>query len=211
MSFRLPRLYPIIDTEALRRREFSSITMAEALLEAGVQIVQFRHKDPWTEPMFQEAQEISKLVRSAKATFVVNDRADYAVLMGAGVHVGQDDMPPAAVRRVVGSAIIGFSTHNREQLIRAESEDVQYVALGPIFGTASKRNPDPVVGLSGLSALRPLTKKPLVAIGGITLTNARDVLANGADSLALIGGLIPDECSRERVRAMAEDWLRLLS
>lgn len=161
--------------------------------------------------MFQEAQEISKLVRSAKATFVVNDRADYAVLMGAGVHVGQDDMPPAAVRRVVGSAIIGFSTHNREQLIRAESEDVQYVALGPIFGTASKRNPDPVVGLSGLSALRPLTKKPLVAIGGITLTNARDVLANGADSLALIGGLIPDECSRERVRAMAEDWLRLLS
>ena len=139
--------------------------------------------------------------------FVVNDRADLAALMGAALHLGQDDLPPAAARRVTGpKTLIGFSTHNEGQLRAAQSEPVDYLALGPIFGTVSKHNPDPLVGLDKLRRLRPLTARPLVAIGGITRGNAHDVLSAGADSLAVIGDLFPEDTN---LRARAEEWLRL--
>lgn len=211
MKFRLPRLYPILDTDSLTRHDIRPIVMAEALLEAGVRILQFRHKGTWTEEVFQQAKQIAMLSNNAGVTFVVNDRADYAALLNAAVHVGQHDLPPAAVRRVIRNGIIGFSTHNRAQLLRGDSEDVNYLAIGPIYQTSSKQNPDPALGLERLRHLRPLTAKPLVAIGGISIANARQVLDAGADSLALIGALLPDDCTPTNLRNTAAEWMRHLS
>ena len=144
---------------------------------------------------------------------MVNDRADIALLSGAdGVHVGQDDLSPSAVRRVIGDRLLlGYSTHNEAQLRAAASEPVDYVALGPIFGTASKHNPDPVVGLQELARLAPLAgERPLVAIGGLTLDTARQALAAGASSCAVISDWMPsavgglDSAWRERLRAWVE-------
>src|SRR5262249_6111567 len=125
------------------------------------------------------------------------------------LHLGQDDLRPAAARRVVGGDLpVGFSTHNGAQLRAAAAEPVDYVALGPMFATASKENPDPVVGLAELTRLRPLTNRPLVAIGGVTRSNARWVIDAGADSVAVIGDLFPEDGS---IRKHCEEWLRLLS
>ncbi len=134
-----------------------------------------------------------------------------ARLLDAGLHLGQDDLPPALARRIVGDqAVIGFSTHNAEQLRAAAAEPVDYLALGPIFPTASKERPDPVVGLVRLSQWRPLTDRPLVAIGGITRDNAVSVLQAGADSVAVIRDLLPEPCTTESVRQRVKEWLHLL-
>jgi thiamine-phosphate pyrophosphorylase len=142
---------------------------------------------------------------------MVDDRADFAVLLEAGLHVGQDDLAPADSRRLLGpDAVLGFSSHNAEQLLAAAAEPVDYVALGPIFPTASKQNPDPVVGLDELARLRPLLEKPLVAIGGITRADALQVLAAGADSLAVIADLFPDPCTTKSLRERMEEWQTLV-
>src|SRR5579863_1042764 len=152
-------------------------------------------------------ERIAALCREARVPFVVNDRADLAALLGATLHLGQDDLPPTAARRVTGpETLIGYSTHNQRQLQAAQSQPADYLALGPIFATRSKQNPDPSVGLDELRRLRPLTERPLVAIGGITRDNARDVLAAGANSLAVIGDLFPHTGN---LRARAQDWLRV--
>jgi thiamine-phosphate pyrophosphorylase len=204
---RLPAFYPILDTESAARRGIDPVSAAAGILEAGAQILQLRHKGFLSREIFEQIERIAALCREARVPFVMNDRADLAALMGAALHLGQDDLPPAAARRVTGpETLIGFSTHNERQLRAAETEPVDYLALGPIFGTASKQNPDPVVGLEELRRLHPLTERPLVAIGGITRDNARDVLAAGADSLAVIGDLFPEHGS---LRARTEEWLRL--
>jgi thiamine-phosphate pyrophosphorylase len=190
-EFRPPRFYPIIDTVVLTGAGFSAIQVAEAAVAAGARILQYRHKEKWTQSEFDEAKMISGICKKAKILFIVNDRADFAYLLGAGLHIGQDDLPPQAARRVVADAVIGFSTHNASQLRYAVGAPVDYLSLGPIFATKSKEKPDAVVGLEGLKALRSLTPKPLVAIGGITLENAADVLAAGADSVAVISGILP--------------------
>jgi thiamine-phosphate pyrophosphorylase len=137
----------------------------------------------------------------------VNDRADFALLLEAGLHIGQDDLPPRDARKLMGSqASIGFSSHNSRQLCAAGGEPVDYVALGPIFATSSKRNPDAVVGVEELRRLRPLIEKPLVAIGGITLENAAEVLRAGADSVAVIAGLLPPEPTARSLRERMEVW-----
>ena len=206
---KLPHVYPILDSESLERRSIALETAAAAMLEAGAGILQIRHKGHWTREVFHAAQEVARLCREAGAMLVVNDRADFALLLEAGLHIGQDDLPPRDARRLMGSApMIGFSSHNPRQLAEAGGEPVDYVALGPIFATASKRNPDPVVGIDELARLRPLIEKPLVAIGGITLANAADVLAAGADSLAVIAGLLPPEISARTLRQRMEEWLR---
>jgi thiamine-phosphate pyrophosphorylase len=199
---KLPRFYPILDTGLLRERGITVAHAAEAILDAGAGILQFRHKGHWTREVFAELEAVAKLCREASAQFVVNDRADLARMMDAALHLGQDDLPPSAARRVMDSeALIGFSTHNEEQLCAAREEPVDYLAIGPIFGTSSKENPDPVVGVRELRRLRGFTVLPLVAIGGITRTNALDVLAAGADSVAIIGDLIPQNGSvHSRVR-----------
>ena len=208
--FDLPRFYPILDTVAARRSGVNVVTAAEALLDAGVRILQFRHKDFYSREVFAPMERISILCREAGVRFVVNDRADLAAVFGAALHVGQDDLPPDAARRVIGSeAILGFSTHNEVQLRAALAEPADYLALGPIFGTASKQNPDPSVGLDELRRLRPLSRLPLAAIGGITRQNARDVLDAGADSVAVVGDLFPpgDRFDSQALRARAEEWI----
>jgi thiamine-phosphate pyrophosphorylase len=204
---RLPAFYPILDTDVTARRGIDPVWAASNILDAGAQILQFRHKGFLSRAIFAQIERVAALCREARVLFVVNDRADLAALMGAALHLGQDDLQPAAARRVTGpETLIGFSTHNQRQLHAAQSEPVDYLALGPIFGTVSKQNPDPLVGLDELRRLRPLTARPLVAIGGITRDNARDVLAAGANSLAVIGDLFPEDGN---LRPRVEDWLRL--
>lgn len=208
----LPAFYPILDTILLGRRGFECVAAAEAILDGGARILQFRHKTFYSRDVFAQAEQIARLCVDAGAVYVVNDRADIAILLDAGVHVGQDDLPPSAARRLIGDArLLGFSTHNEAQLREAAGEPADYVAFGPIFGTVSKENPDPVVGLSELRRLRPLTIRPLVAIGGITRATARDVLDAGADSVAIISDLLPDTLSRRSLRSRTEEWLQLLS
>lgn len=195
---KLPRLYGIV----------GSLTEGEALLRAGVKLLQYRHKGAFESSHFEDCARLAELSHQAGALFIVNDRADFAMMCGAdGVHVGQDDLPPEAVRRVTGAEkILGYSTHNEAQVREAATMPVDYVAIGPVFATTTKENPDPVVGLAGVAAARRATDRPLVAIGGITRRNALAVLAAGADSVAVVRDLVaaPD------MESAARDFLRLL-
>ena len=204
----IPAFYPLVDTSCGLPAEDA----AEAILEAGARILQLRHKGVFSRQVFKEATKIASLCRAAGALFVINDRADIAMLLDAGLHLGQDDLPPADARRIMPpNRIVGFSTHNADQLRAADREPVDYLAIGPIFGTLSKQNPDPVVGIEGLQALRALTRKPLVAIGGITRKTAPAVFEAGADSVAIIGDLYPQPLTKASLRARAEEWLAICS
>ena len=210
-AMKLPRLYPILDTGVLSGRNLSPIAVAGALLAGGARILQFRHKGHFSRSVFEQAETVAELCRSAGAAYVVDDRADMALLLDAGLHVGQDDLSPRDARRVIGpNRWLGFSTHNEAQLRAAAAEPADYVALGPVFSTASKEKPDPVIGVEELRRLRGLEKRPLVAIGGITRENALAVLDAGADSVAVIGDLIPAECTIESIRARMEQWQSLV-
>lgn len=199
---KFPGAYPILDTAHLASSGLDPVDVAAALAAAGFRIAQYRHKGGFTRAVFEEAAAVGASLQSAGACFIVNDRADVAMALGAdGVHVGQDDLPVEAVRRMVGDRmIVGYSTHNAEQLASAQCGHADYVAIGPVFATSSKRNPDPVVGLAGVREARSLTDKPLVAIGGIRLESAAAVLHSGADSVSVISGL-----SLENLCA----WIRL--
>jgi thiamine-phosphate pyrophosphorylase len=207
----VPRLYPILDAQALAARGCSLETAATAVIEAGAGILQIRRKAGWTRDDFAEAERIATLCGGAGVQLIINDRADIAVLLKAGVHVGQDDLAAAVARRLVGpDAILGYSTHNASQLLAGDAEPATYLALGPVFATATKENPNPVVGLDELARLRPLTQRPLVAIGGITRQNARSVLDAGADSVAVIADLLPEFVTRPTLRQRISEWLRLV-
>ncbi len=206
----LPRLYPILDTASLARRGRQPVFFAEALLEGGARILQFRQKEHFSRQMFETAQTVAALCARAGAQFVINDRADIAAILDAGLHLGQDDLAPLLARRVLGPGrLLGFSTHNAEQLQSANSEPADYLAIGPIFTTGSKDRPAPQVGLENIPTLRRLTPRPLVAIGGITRATAQSVLRAGADSIAVIGDLLPEEITKATVRERTEEWIRL--
>lgn len=206
----LPRVYPIIDTGALKRRGRDPVWFAEALLEGGARILQLRHKEHYSRAMFETASALAVLCLRAGARLVIDDRADIAALLEAGVHLGQNDLPPRLARKVLGEdRILGFSTHNEEQLRAAADEPADYLAVGPVFETFSKENPDPALGLERLVALRALTDRPLVAIGGITREHARAVLRTGIDSIAVIGDLLPEEMTKATVRGRMEEWTAL--
>ena len=208
---KLPRLYPILDTETLTARGILLTTAAAAFLDGGAGILQLRHKGHWSRTIFEDAREVARLSRDAGALFIVNDRADFAMLLEAGLHIGQDDLAPRDARKLVGrDVVIGFSSHNPAQLCAAGGEPVDYVALGPVFATASKRNPDPVVGVEEVRRCRALLEKPLVAIGGITEENALDVLGAGADSIAVIGGLLSASPTAQSLRQRMEQWQQLV-
>jgi thiamine-phosphate pyrophosphorylase len=167
--------------------------VVEAWLTAGVRLLQLRAKTMAGGPMLELADRIQRHVSAAGALFVVNDRADIArMCRAAGVHVGQDDLAPEDVRRVVGdTALVGLSTHNVGQLRAAASAPVDYVAVGPVYGTSSKERPDPVVGLDGVRSAKAIVEdRPLVAIGGITLDRAPALIAAGADVVAVIADLL---------------------
>jgi thiamine-phosphate pyrophosphorylase len=194
----------------LSHRGLGLLPAAETLLEADVRILQLRHKTHFSRDVFDQAERIARMCADAGALFVINDRADMAMLLDSALHVGQDDLPPAAARCLIGdSHVLGFSTHNETQLRAAAAEPVDYVAIGPIFGTASKLNPDPLVGLNELHRLRALTNKPMVAIGGITRATARDVLNSGADSVAVIGDLFTEPCTAQDLKSRAREWLQI--
>lgn len=204
--------YPVLDAGLLARRRMPAPAAAEALLEAGARILQLRHKGFFSREAFEDARMIAELCRNAGALLVVNDRADIAALLNAGLHLGQDDLAPQDARKLLPPpSIIGFSTHNERQLRDADREPVDYLAIGPVFQTASKENADPIVGVERLRSLRAITKKPLVAIGGITRETAVSVLEAGADSVAIIGDLFPEPCTKASLRARAREWLAICS
>ena len=193
-----PSIYPIIDTAYLESTGIGVRLMAEAIAAAdGVRIAQYRHKGSFTRARYEEAKAVAAILRGRQVCFVMNDRADIAIALRAdGVHVGQADLPPSVVRELVGGGmLVGYSTHNREQLSDAECRWADYVAIGPAFGTASKADPDPAVGLEGIAEARALVAKPLVAIGGITLQNAPSAFEAGADSVSMISGISPANLS----------------
>ncbi len=207
MGFRLPRLYAIIDPAQTGER--SAPAVAEALLRAGVRLIQLRDKNASSRALFEIGRQVAERVRAGGGTFIVNDRADVARAVGAdGVHVGQDDLPVEFARGILGpEKWVGYSTHDLEQLAEGDCSSADYLAFGPIFPTTSKERPDPVVGLEGLRRARQATRKPLVAIGGITVLNARQVLEAGADSVAVIRGLY----QTPEIEKTVEEFLRILS
>ena len=186
----LPPVYPITDTT------ISGLSHAEQvaiLANAGATFAQLREKHLPALDFYNEAKTALAIAAEHGITLIVNDRVDVALALGAsGVHLGPDDLPPEAARTLLGDkAIIGYSTHNVEQAIAAANFPVSYLAIGPIFETGTKANPDPVVGLDGLRAVRnAIGDMPLVAIGGITLENAPEVIEAGANSVALINALL---------------------
>ena len=185
----LPRLYVILDAALLTVPETEC---AKKLVAAGVRLLQYRNKRASARELFDSAKQLSSLLISQGVTFVVNDRADVAsAAKASGAHVGQEDLEAEAVRAVVGSnKLLGVSTHNMEQFQRAAASSADYIAVGPIFATGTKSNPDPVVGTQFIQRVRPLTDKPIVAIGGITLTRAPEIIESGADSVAVISDIL---------------------
>ena len=206
MGFLVPRLYAIVDPARAGGRP--PAVVARELLSAGVRLIQFRDKHALSRQLYKTCVELRGLLRHSSCSLIVNDRADVARAADAdGVHLGQDDLPVEMARRVLApDRWIGCSTHSLDQVAEADRSTADYIAFGPIFPTASKENPDPVVGLEGLREARRVTRKPLVAIGGITLQNVRELLAAGADSVAVIGDLLngPD------IRARAREFMSVL-
>ena len=210
MKFELPKLYPITD------RRLSGLSHAEQvarLCEGGATLVQLREKQLSPREFYREAVEALRVARLFGARLIVNDRVDVALATGAdGVHLGQDDMPPEAARALLGEGkIVGFSTHSVEQASEAALLPVDYIAIGPVFDTSSKENPDPVVGLEGVKRVRGAVggSVKLVAIGGVTAETAPSVLEAGADSVAVIGALLDTSDPAEITRRTRNFLARL--
>jgi thiamine-phosphate pyrophosphorylase len=224
----IPRLYPILDA-AFLPGDKSLITVATELASAGVMLLQYRNKFGSARVMLEQARELRRLFgpRNQNPHFsrnqgevghaenpirlIMNDRVDLCLAADFdGVHVGQDDLSPESVRKIISlgnpgwERWLGVSTHNPEQLRQADLTSADYLAIGPVFATSSKEKPDPVIGLEGVRRARALTRKPLVAIGGITRSNAASVIEAGADSVAVISDLLRDPGKS------AEEFLRIL-
>lgn len=199
----LPRLYAIIDA-AFFPDTLALLAFAGELRDAGVALFQYRNKTGNARQMLSHARELRRKLEGAR--LIMNDRADLCLAAGFdGVHVGQDDLSVEGVRRVVGEKLwVGVSTHVPEHVEAAAATSADYVAVGPVFSTSSKANPDPVIGLEGVRLARSLTRKPLVAIGGINRHNFNSVLEAGADSVAVISDLL------DNPRKSAEEFLRRL-
>lgn len=192
-----PSLYAILDPSLTPE----PAGFARKLADAGVQIIQLRDKRGSSRRIHDEVRELM-ILQARGVRIIVNDRPDIAAIAGAsGVHVGQDDLPVEEARKICKPPLwVGVSTHNLNQFREAEASSADYIAIGPVFPTGTKENPDPVVGLELLRAARQLTRKPLVAIGGITIESAAEVYAAGADSVAVIRDLAVATDPQERAR-----------
>src|ERR1700752_283657 len=221
----LPRLYAIFDASCFREVDAMAAAAGE-IVTAGCTLIQYRNKSGNARVMLEQARELRRRFPSESQNphfsqnrgevgypapdhfvrLIMNDRADLCLAAEFdGVHVGQDDLSPESVRRIIGpNRWLGVSTHNPEQLNEADVTSADYLAIGPVFATSSKEKPDPVVGLEGVRRARALTRKPLVAIGGITRANASSVIEAGADSVAVISDLLREP------RKSAEEFLRIL-
>jgi thiamine-phosphate pyrophosphorylase len=201
-----PRLNAIVDVDVAERAGWSAVRLSKAYLNAGVRFLQLRAKLIDSRQFLDLVEAVVDIGRPYGATIIVNDRADIARLADAsGVHVGQHDLSPTQVRPLVGEdRVVGLSTHNLEQLQRAFTEPVSYVAIGPVFATSSKAAPDPVIGLDivkeASTRVIPMGL-PLVAIGGITLETAGAVIESGASSVAVISDLLRTGDPESRARA----------
>lgn len=187
-SFRLPRVYPITDTQISGLTHAAQVAL---FADGGATLVQLRDKHASGSQFYEQAKAALAVAAERGVRLVINDRVDVALALGGiDVHLGQDDLPPEAARRLLGDdAVIGFSTHNLNQAIEAASWPIDYLAIGPVFATSTKENPDPVVGLEGIRVVREaIGETPLVGIGGITPANAHEVIEAGADSVAMISG-----------------------
>jgi thiamine-phosphate pyrophosphorylase len=200
----LPRLYAIVDSSVHESTQ-DLLAYADELAAGGCKMLQYRNKSRNARAMLEQARELKKHLGDS-VRLIMNDRADLCLAADFdGVHVGQGDLSPESVRRIIGpDRWLGVSTHNPEQLRDADLTPADYLAIGPVFATSSKQNADPVVGLEGVRGARQLTRKPLVAIGGITRSNAAPVIAAGADSVAVISELLREP------RKSAEDFFRIL-
>jgi thiamine-phosphate pyrophosphorylase len=201
---RLPRLYAILDSSCSSDSE-ALFSTAEELLAGGVTLLQYRNKGGNAREMLEQARELKRRL-GGSVKLMMNDRSDICLAAGLdGVHIGQEDLSPEGARKVIGDRLwLGVSTHDPEQVKEADKTSADYIAIGPVFSTASKANPDRVVGLEGVRKARALTRKPLVAIGGINRANCRSVMEAGADSVAVISDLMREP------RKSAEDFLRVL-
>src|SRR5205809_4842141 len=203
MRLVVPRLYVILDAAL---RTIPETECARQLVDAGVRMLQYRHKAASPRELLEGAKRLSAALVRQAVTFIVNDRPDVASLAGAnGVHVGQEDLGVEDARAVVGPGkLVGISTHNRAQFEQATATSADYIAVGPIFSTFTKENPDPVVGTGFIRRVRPLTDKPIVAIGGITLERVADVVRAGADSVAVISDILRAPEPGKRARQFIE-------
>lgn len=194
-----PRLYAVLDQHLMKA---PVVKCAKDLVAAGVELIQYRAKDLSPRAYFATCSSLAEVLANGNARLIINDRPDIAAMVGAGgVHVGQDDLAPGDARKICGSGRwVGVSTHNLEQVRAAANAPVDYIALGPIFPTSTKKKTDPVVGTSLIREARKLTKKPLVAIGGITLDGAPEVYAAGANSIAVIRDLLEARDPAARAR-----------
>lgn len=202
MSFKPPSVYPITDVQ------LSGLSHAEQvaqLIAGGATLIQLREKHLAPHDFYCDAAAALRFARKHGVRLIINDRVDIALALEAdGVHLGQTDLPPTEARRLLGNdAIIGFSTHNLKEIRLAAALPISYVAIGPIFETSSKHNPDAVIGLDGLEGARSLIGNiSLVAIGGITMENVRQVFHAGADAVAMIRGLLEGFQIEARTRQM---------
>jgi len=189
MQALFPPIYAILDPDLASG---PLVNLAETLANAGVRLMQLRNKRASARQVYEQARELVATVSPIGVRLIVNDRPDIAAMSGAqGVHVGQNDLPVEEARKICRPPRwVGVSTHSLEQLREADRTSADYIAVGPIFPTGTKENPDPVVGVDFLRAVRQMTRKPLVAIGGITAESAAEVFCAGADSVAVIRDLV---------------------
>lgn len=200
MPFILPKIYPITDISITN---LSHLEQVKQFIEGGAKLIQIRDKHSTPKEFYESAKAVMTFTCGRDVKIIINDRVDIALAVKAdGIHLGQDDLPPQYAREILGEkAIIGFSTHNISQAIEAIKMPLDYVAIGPIFATSTKENPDPIVGVEGLKIVRKaIGDFPLVAIGGINSENAKDVLENGADSVAVISQVL------QKPTKIAQTW-----
>jgi len=197
-------LYAIIDNSI--RPDLSNIEIAKKVLAGGARIIQLRGKGLSSRELLEQAREIRELTRKVGATFIVNDRADIALLSEAdGVHLGQDDLPISEARKILGTAkLIGISTHNLGQAMKAEQEGADYIGFGPVFGTKTKSDVEEAKGLQALREVKGNVKVPVVAIGGINLESLKDVIDAGADGVAVISAVVKAKNIEEATKGFIE-------
>jgi len=192
MTFRLPKIYPLTDVPLTGLPHAEQV---RRLALGGAKVIQLREKDMTGAALDDAAVEALAVAREHGVRLIINDRVDIAMAVGAdGVHLGQDDLSPAVVRRLLGGrVIIGYSTHNLAQAQEALTLQIDYIAIGPVFSTSTKADTAPTVGLDGIAEVKKaIGNVPLIAIGGINEMNAASVFDAGADSVAVISALLCD-------------------
>ncbi len=209
MNLNLPKIYPITDT---RLTKLSHAEQVKRLIKGGARFIQLRDKYALPKQFYDDAKLAIEIARQSSVKIIINDRVDIALALKAdGVHLGQEDLPPAKAREILGEkAIIGFSTHSIGQAVEAVKLPIDYVAIGPVFATTTKENPDEVVGIEGVKRVREaIGDFPLVAIGGISAENVSQILESGADSAAVIKSILfPPENIEENFQAFQSFLLK---